>query len=389
MKSFSALRVVILSSTLVVSALAQGVGGNVAAVEGESWLSHLRRPLQETSMGYTGRSGPGPESASDSAALPAELAGGTLPDQVNLHPEDLYRLNCRSCHGGSGQGAPPEINSIINPVRATSLRLVMERMHNAGMDMKSSDAAQVARQSKDALLQRIHHGGDNMPAFSQLNEVEVQALLAYLNQLAGVSTTIPAITIKEHGLRVGELIVRSTCHICHGAEGENPSPQQMLDGAIPPLSVLTTRVNHAQFIRKVTHGAPVKMGSIPMMYRGRMPVFYYLTPQEAEYVYQYLSLTSVQMAKQDKFAGLTAPPSADAGPATYSTMSVANSTPDVLAGPLSAIGVLAFMLFAAGVWFTMRELKRLSTDINQRPPESLRPVRVESLGRDKELESAG
>lgn len=390
MNNTQAARILLLMFALIASSFAQTASKSFSRVEGASWLVHLQRPLQNTSMGNTGRLGPGPENAPEPVVLPAGLINGIASDHVSLHPDDLYRLNCRACHGELGQGAPPEINSVINPVRATSARLVMERMKSMGLDMKASDATQMAKQSKDALLKRLHEGGESMPAFSQLNDAEVNVLLAYLNQLAGVTATTPAMTVKEPAMRVGELIVRSTCHICHGADGSNPTPEEMLNGAIPPLSSLTSRVSHAEFIRKVTRGAPVKMGPIPTLYRGRMPVFYYLTPQEAEYVYQYLSQTQVQSADVARVAALTGPADDnDPGAPAYTRPATGDPASGILAGPLSAIAILAFMLFAAGVWFTVRELRRLSLSPQESAPSRARPVRVDALSPNKELESAG
>jgi hypothetical protein len=54
---------------------------------------------------------------------------------------------------------------------------------------------------------------------------------------------------------------------------------------------------------------------------------------------------------------------------------------------LSAIAILAFMLFGAGVWFTVRELKHLSAP-KEASSHALRPVRVDIV-RKEELESAG
>jgi hypothetical protein len=68
----------------------------------------------------------------------------------------------------------------------------------------------------------------------------------------------------------------------------------LLRGAIPPLSTLTTRTSLPEFIRKVTYGAPVIMGAPPFSYRdsyrGRMPVFRFLTEDEAADAYLYLTL---------------------------------------------------------------------------------------------------
>jgi mono/diheme cytochrome c family protein len=139
-----------------------------------------------------------------------------------------------------------------------------------------------------ALLQRLHSGGQDMPAFPQLNDAEVRALMAYLDQLAGVPGA-KQLAVTETPVRVGELIVKSTCHICHDATGPNPTAQQLEDGAIPPLETLTTRVDQMELIRKVTSGAPITMGTPPTPHRGRMPVFFYLSKNEAADVYLYLT----------------------------------------------------------------------------------------------------
>jgi mono/diheme cytochrome c family protein len=121
-------------------------------------------------------------------------------------------------------------------------------------------ASKLAQQSKAALSDRLHKGGENMPAFPQLNEAEIQALLAYLNHLAEVpGSGSDRSAVKESHVRVGELIVKSTCHTCHGAIGPNPGPQELMNGAIPPLSTLTARKNQSEFVRKVRQGAPVLM----------------------------------------------------------------------------------------------------------------------------------
>ena len=60
---------------------------------------------------------------------------------------------------------------------------------------------------------------------------------------------------------MGEFIVKSTCHSCHSAVGPDPGPQELLDGAIPPLSTLTTRKSQPEFIHKVTQGTSVLMGT--------------------------------------------------------------------------------------------------------------------------------
>ena len=105
---------------------------SVTPTSGESWINHLHRSFGATSMGKTGQLGP---PASPDGAMPVGWHLGFLPssrEAVQLQGKDLYRLNCQGCHGEAGLGAPPEINSVIDPVRATSVPLVLERMKKVG-----------------------------------------------------------------------------------------------------------------------------------------------------------------------------------------------------------------------------------------------------------------
>lgn len=366
----------------------------VTAVAGESWLTHLNRRFDETSMGKTWRLGP-PASAPGEATpqwqadRPAAVASQTL----TLHGSDLYRMNCQGCHGESGAGAPPEINSVINPVRATSVELVMARMKVSGMEIGRADAVKLAQQSKTALLQRLHNGGENMPPFPHLNEAEVNSLFAYLKQLAAVpGAEREQLAVKESRLRVGEHIVKSTCHTCHAATGPDPGPQQIWDGAIPPLSTLTMRKSQPEFIRKVTRGAPVLMGASPMLYRGRMPVFYYLSEDEAADVYLYLTLDPPsQSAGLGTIGALTQPGSAGGGtPPMNGGASSVSQIPQVQPQRgdadwqtvLLLTGVASFiiLLMAGGLGFTIQEFQRLSA---ARPLRSL-TVTTQPKGRTKD-----
>jgi mono/diheme cytochrome c family protein len=341
----------------------------ITAVSGESWLVHLHRTFDETSMGKTGRLG-GPELVQQTAsALPVrDTSGGVL-----LSGADLYRLNCRGCHGEFGTGAPPEINSVINPVRATSVAAVMARMKNAGAEISRADAIKLAEQSKAMLLQRLHNGGQDMPAFPQLSAVDIKVLTSYLKQMAEVPGAE-----QEHGrvrvspLRVGELIVKSTCHTCHSATGENPTPRELSDGAIPPLSALTSRVNRIEFIGKVTIGAPVLMGEPPLLYRGRMPVFYYLSQEEAADIYQYLltypptqaeGADSAMALSQSRNIGEDSPPNSNTLPSSGApTFAKGNSSLDNRA-VLSIVGALTMLLLGAGAALTVYEMRKLTVRI--------------------------
>ena len=296
-KSFQLAAILILS-LVALPLLSQTLGSkdvSVTPVQGESWLNHLHRQFNESSMGRTWELGPAPPAPGREAPhWQLNLSASFNAIDVSLHGSDLYRLNCQGCHQESGLGAPPEINSIIDPVRASSAAAITARMKAAGREVDRAMVTELAKQSYVLLITRLHEGGKDMPRPS-LNEVEIRAVLAYIEQLSSVpGAEKRQLELKESRYRIGEHIVKSTCHTCHNATGLNPTPQEIMDGAIPPLSTLTTRVGLSDFVRKVTSGAPIVMGSEPLSYRdsyrGRMPVFSYLTEDEAASAYLYLTL---------------------------------------------------------------------------------------------------
>jgi mono/diheme cytochrome c family protein len=367
---------------LLSSLLAQTVATKetpVTIVAGESWLNHIHRSFEETSMGKTGRLGP-----------PAAVTGEEMPGfQLNVSPDlasqtvtvsgsDLYRLNCQACHGESGLGAPPEINSVIDPVRASSVVAVKERMKKVGMDISRSDAEKLALEAKTALLQRLHNGGEDMPPFRHLSGGEIRCLIAYLKQLAGIAgAEKDQVPMKESPLRIGEHITKSTCHVCHSASGTNPSARQLSDGAIPPLDTLTSRLGEREFVRKVTRGAPIVMGDPALPHRGRMPVFYYLREDEAADVYLYL-----QAYPPYRWATLDSLP-----PQPLENRSVPEPQPSEKASVVSDVeppkihrrnegsnvqivesvvaGMFVALLLAGTFGFTVREFVRLSAETDR------------------------
>ena len=346
---------------------------HVTPVSGESWLNHLNRSFGDTSMGKTGRLGPGPRDGSTLHQPQVPIFSSR--DGITLHGSDLYRLNCQGCHGESGLGAPPEINSVINPVRATSVLLVLARMGSRGMDISYADASKLTQQSKAALLDRLHKGGENMPGFPQLSEVEIHALLSYLNRLADVpGASSASAVVKESHVRVGELIVKSTCHTCHSAIGPDPGPRELMDGTIPPLSTVAMRKNQSDFVRKVTRGAPVLMGTPATLCRGRMPVFFYLTDEEAADVYLYLTLyPPTEQTSHSPLVTASMAVSSHSGqgpgsrPPTVGSTTVAaqeaesERDAELERAAISMTGITVAFALVGGLVFTLREFKRLST----------------------------
>jgi hypothetical protein len=138
----------------------------------------------------------------------------------------------------------------------------------------------------------------------------------------------------------------------------------------------------SDFIRKVTHGAPILMGTPPMLYRGRMPVFYYLSEQEAADVYLYLT-TYPPSEPEDKSTPivLSKQNAASSGdPPVQSSASGSKGIASSRREPLQAsseytvrtvallVGVALFvsLLLAGGLGFTIYEFKRLSAESDRR-----------------------
>jgi mono/diheme cytochrome c family protein len=258
----------------------------VTPVEGPSNFHRLGLAFESSSMGRTGIWGPPPSSYEGPPVDFAFLEGITRA--VVLTGADLYRVECRPCHKAEGTGTPPEIPAIFGPVQATSATLMERRMRERGRPISAAFARELASGSQKDLLDRLKNGGQKMPSFSYLTDSEIRALIGYLNVLAGVPGNGKTATVTEPATRVGELLVKGTCHICHDAIGTWPDPEDLLQGSIPPIAGFTAKKTMPEFIWKVRRGAPVVMGSLQLPYRGRMPVFDYLSDDEVALAYLYL-----------------------------------------------------------------------------------------------------
>jgi mono/diheme cytochrome c family protein len=206
-----------------------------------------------------------------------------------LSGADLYRLNCQSCHGSEGEGIPPEVKSVLGLVRGSSLELVRQHLQQKEAAGGRSSAREQAARAKADLYHRIQKGGERMPAIGHLQEADINALYAYLTQLAGSPDAPAQLQRTTSWARLGEHVVKGTCHICHDAVGPRPSGEALLlKGTIPPLATVLEDKPVADFVRKVRSGAPVMTRDPVFHYRGRMPVFSYLNDMEVAAAYMFL-----------------------------------------------------------------------------------------------------
>lgn len=292
----------------------------VTAVHGPSWLHHLRLSVSRSKMGEMGGSGPAPESERREPAPGAGSSQGfnqlmrRFLSMFNSKPEeaerafhqpfeltgaDLYRLNCQSCHGPDGKGAPPEINSVLDPVRGTSVAEIERRMAARGRSIPEDMARDLAAQAEKSIRDRLRNGGEKMPPFPHLRGDEVEALLAYLDRLAGVpGGGKPEKLVPQSAARVGEHVVKGTCQICHDATGPGGHRMAMMGGVIPSLESFPRQYSLDSVIHQVQLGSSAMSG---MMGRGMMgggmmgrkggetmPALPYFTEEEIAAAYFYL-----------------------------------------------------------------------------------------------------
>ena len=257
---------------------------SVTPVVGPSWLTHLGLSLSRTNLGRgAGRYGP-----------PGDQKDQTRAESLRVRPSstltgaDLYRLNCQACHQAEGTGAPPEIRSLLTPVQGASLALVQKRLQEA----KAKDAAAARAQARHAradVLARVHEGGQRMPSREHLQDADLQSLFAYLTELAGTPDPERPKQQVVSWARLGEQVVKGTCHICHDATGPRPTEAALAQGKIPSLESLLKTQRVSDFVHKARSGAPVRMGGAGLLHRGRMPVFHYLRDEEVASAFVYLS----------------------------------------------------------------------------------------------------
>ncbi|HEX7485398.1 MAG TPA: c-type cytochrome [Vicinamibacterales bacterium] len=264
----------------------------VTPVSGVSWLTRLRISFDSTSMGRMGQNTP-PASVQYEPRW-NQLAGSeNLNEAFVLSGSDLYRLDCESCHQPDGRGSPPEVHSLIEPVQAMSAAFMEHRMRAMGRPIDPAMARQVASGAEAAIRDRLTKGGQKMPPFEHLQGSEVEALLAFLEQLAGVpGADRRQIRISEPYTRVGEHLVKGTCRICHAATGPGTDPEALMRNVLPSLASFVRDKTIFQVIQKVRRGAPVAMGPARLSSGGRMPVFSYLTDDEVAAAYLYLIIYS-------------------------------------------------------------------------------------------------
>jgi len=282
----------------------------VTAVEGPSWLAHLGI---SNSMGRLGGAVASPESTGEATDIGGNAGGGSTSsaigmartmrkiysafranradvapltrEEFTISGSDLYRLNCQACHGPNGEGSPPTVSSLVGPVQRSSAAFERQWMANIGTPVSDELASRLAASADSALRYRLSNGGAQMPPFRHLRGEEVASLLQYLRDLAGVpDSTGGESRVSQSVARVGEQIVKGTCHICHDATGP-PTGGMSMAGSIPSLASMPGEHSLQDVVRQIRQGS----SSVTLLKAGlAMPAFPYISEDEAASVYFYL-----------------------------------------------------------------------------------------------------
>ena len=275
--------------------------------QGPSWLKHLGLAVSQTRIGQMGGTGTPPANSHVNPQPPSgdpsgtanlnstiqrflstfrsnpEKSGAILNEEFPASGADLYRWNCQACHGPDGQGAAPEINSVLGPVQGTSPVMTRKRMEARGLDVDDDMIQQVTELAEASLRDRFQHGGKNMPSFEYLRADEVEALFGYLEKLASVPPTKrDGLLVPESAARVGEHIVRGTCHVCHDATGPGSGHTAMTQGTIPSLASIPRDHSLSGVVHQVQYGS---CSTMKMTGGNVMPAYPYFTEEEIAALY--------------------------------------------------------------------------------------------------------
>ncbi|HDP89808.1 MAG TPA: c-type cytochrome [Thioalkalivibrio sp.] len=142
--------------------------------------------------------------------------------QAEPRGASLYEQHCSACHGDAGLGGvgvPIALPSFLGGV------------------------------TDDYLSKTIRHGrpGRVMPAFHQLTDAEIDAIVAHIRNLADVAEPdLPNITIQGDPVR-GEALYTSHCAQCHGASGEGGKGTGVTFSRPRDLPIIAPALNNSGF----------------------------------------------------------------------------------------------------------------------------------------------
>lgn len=152
-----------------------------------------------------------------------------VPLAAAPHGAELYAQSCAVCHGADGRGGvgvPLALSSFLPSV------------------------------SDDYLAATIRHGrpGRVMPAFSQLSDAEVHAIVAYLRSWMPAGSQVVQLStkpVKGNAVR-GKALFAERCSACHGANGEGGHGTGVTFSRPRDLPIIAPALNNPGFLASAT-----------------------------------------------------------------------------------------------------------------------------------------
>ena len=192
---------------------------SVAPVVGPSWLTRRGVAYDRTNLGVATRDALTRAPTDRTAAAATRDAAHACPRRRSALSTQLPGVSPR------GETARP-----IRTLRSAA----NSRRCFVGGD-QATTTTNVARTNLPDL---IRHGTVLMPAREHLKDDDLDMLFDYLTQAADPIETARRARRVGSWARLGEHVVKGTCHICHDAVGPRTSPASVQKGEIPSLEAL-------------------------------------------------------------------------------------------------------------------------------------------------------
>ncbi len=152
------------------------------------------------------------------------LGLGLAPSANAADGARLYSQHCAACHGAEGKGG-------------------------VGVPLALPDF--LAQADDDYLHKTIRRGrpGRVMPAFAQISDAEVEAVVGYLRALAPVDAKPVVVKASPGNAGRGATLYEKRCASCHGAHGEGSHGTGVTFSRPRDLPVLAPALNNPGFLQ--------------------------------------------------------------------------------------------------------------------------------------------
>jgi len=155
------------------------------------------------------------------------LLGFAISVSASHSGEHLYNQHCAACHGSSGDGGVGVPLSLP--------------------DFQSSISNEYLRKTI-----RIGRVGRVMPAFTQISDIEVNAIIKHLRSFAKVKIPTENTQTIKGNVSNGKKLYQSNCAVCHGASGEGGKGTGVTFSRPRHLPIMSPALSNPGFLASAT-----------------------------------------------------------------------------------------------------------------------------------------